>query len=880
MNQIVKNNVLFWRIFPGRIKFFLDGRLHTAKEWMAIPGVISLILVPAAFHFGFDAPFISQYSNPIVPIILAILIFFSVSNYLFCAFSDPGFLPRAQAQEVIKLEKDYNLTTDIAGYYYPPPKNKKVNITDCESELKFCITCKFYRPPRAVHCSTCNCCVERFDHHCPWVSNCVGKRNYRYFYFFLLFTGITCFYVLACCGAALGLRLQYVTPTTTALTQSIASFIVGIFAFFMGCNLIGMAFVHTGYTCQEKTTNESIKKTFKNKNGKFINPYSHGSSIKNCIYVLCGPVQNAYINFRKIIPEDFFETNQELYKEMHTIVAPENKLNSIPSAKLSEEITKLSNNNNQNFLLEYQLVNSPGFMYAKKQSNSSDNKTPEMEAQEQKLLRYRSMKEVKFCVDGFINSKYYINLKIKPNENIHEYWKLVYKMDINNIILFVDRFEEESLNQNYNLFEEEYIFDDLRVVRDSAYRYTNFSITIFFISEPGDAEEEEKRINVYRFWNYNQQNVPGAMKYFIKFLRILNWNNPNDYSDSGKKIPMLIKKRKPNSSTTASYFLHSDHISRIYSFILNDYVFDEFRYTSQFTLTDIMLKLHWNASTETRVLPISLEQYMFIYYSAYDSVISPSSDTTFDELEKQVKFVNKTGLVTKRMIIADQFQNLIHSSFMEHRYYTNFKESQNGLAIMSLYDINDLLTINRDKNQDNKTLVQTIIDNNIDLVISLPESNKLNLKSFKMISNYSETLISEETLLTKKKSKFRIHGSNEDYEFTNMEINSFDLENANTFASVLKSSVGDNTVANERILIVLSNTNKRSNALFTISTIILRQALIERLVNIYNSVQLYLTHFDIQEEDIEKTISLTDYSLLHQITLSLVEDFTDKSVNL
>jgi hypothetical protein len=123
---------------------------------------------------------------------------------------------------------------------------------------------------------------------------------------------------------------------------------------------------------------------------------------------------------------------------------------------------------------------------------------------------------------------------------------------------------------------------------------------------------------------------------------------------------------------------------------------------------------------------------------------------------------------------------------------------------MSLYDIKDFLTINRDKSQDNNTLVQIIVDNNIDLVISLPESNKLNLKSFKMISNYSETLISEETLLIKKKSKFRIQGSNEDYEFTNMEINSFDLENANTFASVLKSSVGDNTVANERILIVLS----------------------------------------------------------------------------
>ena len=54
MNQVVKNNVLFWNIFPGKIKFFLNGRLHTAKDWLAIPGVLSLILVPAAFHFGFE----------------------------------------------------------------------------------------------------------------------------------------------------------------------------------------------------------------------------------------------------------------------------------------------------------------------------------------------------------------------------------------------------------------------------------------------------------------------------------------------------------------------------------------------------------------------------------------------------------------------------------------------------------------------------------------------------------------------------------------------------------------------------------------------------------------------------------------------------------
>ncbi|KAJ2879557.1 Palmitoyltransferase, partial [Coemansia aciculifera] len=81
------------------------------------------------------------------------------------------------------LYYNYYLAATVPPGHVPigwePPRNG-ANVYELKRDTlkpRFCRTCKGFKPPRTHHCSDCDKCVLKMDHHCPWTNNCVGFNN-------------------------------------------------------------------------------------------------------------------------------------------------------------------------------------------------------------------------------------------------------------------------------------------------------------------------------------------------------------------------------------------------------------------------------------------------------------------------------------------------------------------------------------------------------------------------------------------------------------------------------------------------------------------------------------------------------------------------------
>jgi len=150
-------------------------------------GIICIILTYAmllhclyVFLFVIIIPLLNEsLYGTLNALIISTFVFLSVFSHARAAYFDPGYVP------LPKKGLDFS---DVKAN-----DNNKQN----GDGWTVCNRCDTYRPARSHHCRICKRCVRRLDHHCPWINNCVGEFNQKYFILFLFYIGVTSVYAMS-----------------------------------------------------------------------------------------------------------------------------------------------------------------------------------------------------------------------------------------------------------------------------------------------------------------------------------------------------------------------------------------------------------------------------------------------------------------------------------------------------------------------------------------------------------------------------------------------------------------------------------------------------------------------------------------------------------
>ncbi|XP_017708600.1 PREDICTED: palmitoyltransferase ZDHHC9 [Rhinopithecus bieti] len=271
-----------WEKLPGRNTFCCDGRVMMARQKGIFYLTLFLILGTCTLFFAFECRYLAVQLSPAIPVFAAMLFLFSMATLLRTSFSDPGVIPRALPDEAAFIEMEIEATNGaVPQGQRPPPRIKNFQINNQIVKLKYCYTCKIFRPPRASHCSICD--------------NCVAS------------------------SALKSLKIGFLET----LKETPGTVLEVLICFFTLWSVVGLTGFHTFLVALNQTTNEDIKGSWTGKN-RVQNPYSHGNIVKNCCEVLCGPLPPSVLDRRGILPLEESGSRPPSTQETSSSLLPQN----------------------------------------------------------------------------------------------------------------------------------------------------------------------------------------------------------------------------------------------------------------------------------------------------------------------------------------------------------------------------------------------------------------------------------------------------------------------------------------------------------------------------------------------------------------------------
>ncbi|GKV32683.1 hypothetical protein SLEP1_g41275 [Rubroshorea leprosula] len=284
-----------YQVWKGNNKFGCGGRLVLGPDAGSLCLTSFLIGCPAlTFCIRMLVIFKDEDPHFGYPV-LSVGLFLTLLDFIFLFMTsagDPGILPRNS--HPVELDEGLSSTPSMDWAnnrtYLKIPRMKDVIVNGHTVKVKFCETCLLYRLPRASHCSICNNCVQKFDHHCPWVGQCIGLRNYASFIGFISTSSSLCLYVFVCSW------LNLIRPPGSlwrAMAHDLLSVILILYCFIAIWFVGGLTVFHMYLIWTNQTTYESFRYRYDKKD----NPYNKGV-FRNFKDIFLSRVPPSLVKFR------------------------------------------------------------------------------------------------------------------------------------------------------------------------------------------------------------------------------------------------------------------------------------------------------------------------------------------------------------------------------------------------------------------------------------------------------------------------------------------------------------------------------------------------------------------------------------------------------